>query len=83
MLDMHAYVYIRILKPNYLYLYIHIYICIYIYIYIIILKQGTIGPSPRYGQLVSFQYVGYFRADAESPLQVYIHMCMCTVYVST
>ena len=33
--------------------------------------EGDIGKSPRYGQLVSFQYTGYYRASADSPLEVF------------
>ena len=33
--------------------------------------EGTIGKTPRYGQLVSFQYTGYYRATPESPLEVF------------
>lgn len=33
--------------------------------------EGNIGKSPRYGQLVSFLYTGYYRATPDSPLQVF------------
>jgi FKBP-type peptidyl-prolyl cis-trans isomerase len=33
--------------------------------------EGSIGKSPRYGQLVSFLYTGYYRATPDSPLQVF------------
>lgn len=32
------------------------------------LVEGTIGKSPRYGQLVSFYYTTYYKATPESPL---------------
>lgn len=34
-------------------------------------NEGIIGATPRYGQLVSFQYTGYYRATADSPLEVF------------
>jgi len=34
------------------------------------LREGTIGPSPRYGQLVTFHYTSYYKASPESPLDV-------------
>ena len=34
-------------------------------------NEGVIGATPRYGQLVSFQYTGYYRATADSPLEVF------------
>jgi hypothetical protein len=35
------------------------------------LIEGTQGPSPRYGQLVTFHYSGYYRATPESPLDLF------------
>lgn len=34
-------------------------------------QEGLIGKTPRYGQLVSFQYTGYYRAGPDSPLEVF------------
>ena len=34
------------------------------------LNEGD-GASPRYGQLVSFHYTGYFRSDANSKLEIF------------
>ena len=34
-------------------------------------QEGTVGGTPRYGQLVSFFYTGYYRAGTTGPLQVF------------
>ena len=33
--------------------------------------EGTTGKSPKYGQLVSFHYIGYYRATPQSKLDVF------------
>jgi hypothetical protein len=34
-------------------------------------KEGEYGNSPRYGQLVTFHYAGYYRPSPESPLELF------------